>query len=67
MKGELKGGEVALDGLELKSEELKEALARLGREVAKSVRWRGEEDYHEEALKLTSEELVEVLKRGASS
>jgi len=68
-EGTAVSGEVAFEGFEgeLRSEALKEALKALAREVAKSVRWRGEEDYHEEALRLTSEELVEVLKRGASS
>jgi len=41
---------------------LKDALTKTGRNIAKKIEWRGEEDYHQEALALTTEELVRLLK-----
>jgi len=43
-------------------EGLEEALADLGREIAERIVWKGEEDYHREAERFTSEELVRILK-----
>lgn len=40
---------------------LKDALTKTGRNIAAKIEWKSEEDYHQEALDLTNEELVHIL------
>lgn len=63
IKGEAVSGELDFDK-PIKMPGLSEALKKAGKNILGEISWRGEDDYHQEALALTNEELVQLLSAG---